>query len=54
MPLQACSLGFVPVAIRFRLFEILVKTPQDDVLSSEAILALYRKDMKPGDPKPCE
>ncbi|GFN13694.1 putative O-methyltransferase [Aspergillus tubingensis] len=48
---SACSLGFVPIAIRFRLFEILAKA-WDGPLSSEAVLDLYRKQMKPGDPEP--
>ncbi|OJI88493.1 hypothetical protein ASPTUDRAFT_50419, partial [Aspergillus tubingensis CBS 134.48] len=48
---SACSLGFVPIAIRLRLFEILAKA-WDGPLSSEAVLDLYRKQMKPGDPEP--
>ncbi|RAK90755.1 O-methyltransferase [Aspergillus costaricaensis CBS 115574] len=48
---SACSLGFVPVAIRFRVFEILAKA-WGGPLSSEAVLNLYRKQTKPGDPEP--
>ncbi|GKZ57975.1 hypothetical protein AnigIFM49718_003779 [Aspergillus niger] len=48
---SACSLGFMPVAIRLRLFDIVAKASRDGPLSSIAILAAYRKEIKPGDPK---
>ncbi|GLA40964.1 hypothetical protein AnigIFM63309_008805 [Aspergillus niger] len=41
----------MPVAIRLRLFDIVAKASRDGPLSSIAILAAYRKEIKPGDPK---
>lgn len=37
--------------LRARLFDILAKASRGGPLSSIAILAAYRKEMKPGDPE---
>ncbi|RAK97344.1 putative O-methyltransferase [Aspergillus ibericus CBS 121593] len=48
---SVAALGFVPVAIHFRLFDILTRFERP--AHSEEVLALYHKDMKSGDHEPC-